>query len=296
MKKLARIVKGIVLLAVVSLVGAWTYYFAIPNLASPIGRGPIAGPWYSRWQPVFDGVEYLRADIRIPRPISVHAVRVDLSNPEVSMIVTPQTGGPGSTVPSRRATTFIKEFGCQVAINAGLFFPKAYFENEPVQASGLTASLGYVYAEPASNLHALVISSNKVISITKQLPEVPPYHAAGGLLTILEEGKNVGERLDPDPLTVVGYSDDQRYLYLMVIDGRQEGYSEGASPHEAAEMISKLGASDAINMDGGSSTTMAMENVLGGATVINRPSKRLFLNSIERPVATHIGIYAPHLE
>ena len=294
-KKHIRIALGIILFAAFVLLVAWAYFFAIPQMASPVGRGPVGGSWFTRWQPAFEGVDYLRAELRIPRPMRIHAVRVDLSNPSIELLVTPPLSRHSRELPSRRTSSFLEEFGCQVAVNASLFTPVVRLENEPVRPTGLAAALGSVYSKPVSNLHALVISTNKVISIAKPYPESPPYQGVGGLLAILENGEISDERREPEPATVVGYSADQQYLYLMVIDGRQRGYSEGVSPHEAASLMVKLGASDAINMDGGGSSTLVMENKLGKASVINRPCNPI-INGIERPVATHIGIYALPLE
>ena len=292
MKKLLRISIGILLCGLVVLTGMWIWFVGVPAMASPVGRGPLSGPWQHRWQPAFEGVDYMRAEFRLPRPMIVHVARVDLTNPDIEFLITPPVGRSNSTLPSRRTTTFLKEYGCQIGINAGLFGPKVYTENSPVQALGLTASMGAVYAEPVNNLYALTISKDKRIAIVNGHPEETPYHAAGGLLPVLRDGENIGEHLDPDPLTLVGFNEEQTELYLMVIDGRQDGRAEGASPYEAGELLIKLGAFNAINMDGGSSSTMAMQNTIGGATVVSSPSKRILFTSIERPIATHLGIYA----
>lgn len=68
-------------------------------------------------------------------------------------------------------------------------------------------------------------------------------------------------------------------LWLVTIDGRS-AISAGASLPESAEIMRRLGCVDAINLDGGGSTTFD----LFGAT-INRPS-----DGIERPVANAVLI------
>lgn len=54
---------------------------------------------------------------------------------------------------------------------------------------------------------------------------------------------------------------------LVTVDGRQPGISVGMSLNELALYLLKIGAADAINLDGGGSTTM----VLGGK-IVNTPS------------------------
>jgi hypothetical protein len=58
-------------------------------------------------------------------------------------------------------------------------------------------------------------------------------------------------------------------LLLVTIDGRAPGISAGVTLPEAARVMRRLGARDALNLDGGGSTTMAVGN-----RVVNRPSDR----------------------
>lgn len=68
------------------------------------------------------------------------------------------------------------------------------------------------------------------------------------------------------PRTAVGYDDDG-LLWLVVVDGRQAPHSAGMTLPELATLLQALGADEALNLDGGGSTTM----VVGGRPV-NRPS------------------------
>jgi hypothetical protein len=70
-------------------------------------------------------------------------------------------------------------------------------------------------------------------------------------------------------------------LILVTVDGRQS-ISQGVSLAEMAALMKKLGAVDAINLDGGGSTTLSAKGVL-----INSPS-----DGAERPVADALLIYA----
>jgi exopolysaccharide biosynthesis protein len=66
-----------------------------------------------------------------------------------------------------------------------------------------------------------------------------------------------------------------RRLLLITIDGRQPGYSMGTTNRESARIALQLGATEAINLDGGGSTAMAIARHRGDSTAIelvNRPS------------------------
>jgi hypothetical protein len=81
------------------------------------------------------------------------------------------------------------------------------------------------------------------------------------------------ERLDPKgfvearhPRTLVGRDRDGD-VWLVVVDGRQPGHSVGMSLHELTALSRQIGLVDALNLDGGGSSTMVVRGV-----VVNRPS------------------------
>lgn len=112
-------------------------------------------------------------------------------------------------------------------------------------------------------------------------------HAIGGRLRLLKDGKinqklvemhhaekrhTPGKRasvlnLSHEPRTALGYNADN--LFLVVADGRQPKYSTGLTLYELANILIELGATEAINLDGGSSSTFVVNDA-----VINRPSGR----------------------
>ena len=58
-----------------------------------------------------------------------------------------------------------------------------------------------------------------------------------------------------------------------------------------AQILKRYGAYDAMNLDGGGSSTMVAEGADGKSEVLNCPKRNWFPNQ-ERPVANHLGIYA----
>ena len=121
-------------------------------------------------------------------------------------------------------------------------------------------------------------------------------HAIGGRLRLLKNGKInetlvemhhaekrhvPGKRasvlnLSHEPRTALGYNADT--LFLIVADGRQPKYSTGLTLYELASILIDLGATEAINLDGGSSSTFVVND-----EVINKPSgqrEREVLNAV----------------
>jgi exopolysaccharide biosynthesis protein len=87
------------------------------------------------------------------------------------------------------------------------------------------------------------------------------------------------------PRTAAGITQDKKQLFLLTVDGRTSNF-RGLTQPELAEMLIELGAYDAINLDGGGSTTMVVRPVGSNAlSVANTPS-----DGAERRVYNGIGV------
>lgn len=75
------------------------------------------------------------------------------------------------------------------------------------------------------------------------------------------------------PRTAIGYTADN-HLILMVVDGRQTA-SRGLSLHELGTMMLALGSVEALNLDGGGSSTLVINQNL-----INRPEGGVFQREV----------------
>jgi hypothetical protein len=85
-------------------------------------------------------------------------------------------------------------------------------------------------------------------------------------LTWQREGAAEEFALARHPRTAIARTRDGRIL-LATVDGRQLGVSAGMTLLELAEMLKELGAVDAINLDGGGSTTMVVRG-----SIVNKTS------------------------
>ena len=87
---------------------------------------------------------------------------------------------------------------------------------------------------------------------------------------LADQGHKPGRRrndkvISHEPRTALGFNDEK--LFLIVVDGRQEGYSTGMTMYEVGQVLIELGAKQAINLDGGGSSTFYADG-----EVLNRPS------------------------
>ena len=62
------------------------------------------------------------------------------------------------------------------------------------------------------------------------------------------------------PRSAVGFNKDTTKVYFVAIDGRYPGFSEGATLAETADIMKKLGAHNAVNLDGGGSTSLIVRD------------------------------------
>ncbi len=88
-------------------------------------------------------------------------------------------------------------------------------------------------------------------------------------------GSGVGET-NGDPRTAIGFTAN-KHVIMMTADGRQS-LSDGVGLPELAQILKSLGCTGAINLDGGGSTQMAIQN-----QYINSPSE-------QRPVPAIVAI------
>ncbi|KOV79725.1 multidrug transporter [Nocardia sp. NRRL S-836] len=116
-----------------------------------------------------------------------------------------------------------------------------------------------------------------------------PVTAIGGRQLLVRDGRNVAPADPLHPRTAVGFSRDGRKMVVLTVDGRQGAYLLGLNLRDLADMMIELGAHNALNLDGGGSSTMlAREPGTTGLKVVNTPS-----DGAERPVPNGLALYAP---
>jgi exopolysaccharide biosynthesis protein len=111
-------------------------------------------------------------------------------------------------------------------------------------------------------------------------------HIVGGVPVLIDDGRVI-EDFGPEkisagfarrhPRTAIGIKPDGTWI-LVVVDGRQPNLSIGMTLQEMARFMSSLGCHEALNLDGGGSTTMVLHG-----EIANSPS-----DGKERPVSDAI--------
>ena len=119
-----------------------------------------------------------------------------------------------------------------------------------------------------------------------------PRTAVGGRGLLVVDGEPVNwegmPNNAPAPRTAVGFSRDGSTMHVLTVDGRQ-AHSGGVTLTELALMMDALGAHNALNLDGGGSTTLlAREPGAATPTVVNSPS-----DGRERGVPNGLAVTAP---
>jgi exopolysaccharide biosynthesis protein len=110
-----------------------------------------------------------------------------------------------------------------------------------------------------------------------------PQLIKDGKVAITLEQEKITENFSTTrhPRTAIAKLRDGKVL-LVAVDGRQPNHSVGMSLNELADLLLEFGVIEAINLDGGGSTTMVVEN-----KVVNKPSDQ----AGERPVSDALLVF-----
>ncbi len=252
-------------------------------------------------QELYEGVTYRRIVWLLPRPMIAHVLAIDTKTNGIEFLVTPPDSEGETPLNARTTSQFLEEFDVQIAINGGGFSPwwshgpADYYPHvgDPVAPSGLTASNGEVYwteSDTEGVPPVLYISRRNALSFNHQPNRV--HTAISGDRMLLLKGEIVPDLDDSElePRTAIGINRNGRYLYLVVVDGRQPFYSDGVTFADLANLLLEQGAFQAMSLDGGGSSTMVIEDQDGTPRILNSPIDH-YIPGTERPVGNHFGIY-----
>ncbi len=131
---------------------------------------------------------------------------------------------------------------------------------------------GYVIVGPESKLGKLKLNEKVEIYMSTTPDWSDVKHAVSGGPYLIKDGQvyvdakeqKFGSITGRNPRTAVGFTNDNT-LIMVTVDGRQQG-SVGVSLYELANLMKEFGCSNAMNLDGGSSTQMVVNGV-----VVNHP-------------------------
>lgn len=179
-----------------------------------------------------------------------------------------------------------KNYGAQYAVNGDGWY--AIEGNRPLS---LAASDGDLYNAEQYDFRPFVnISESNSIAISHFPANVTPYNLVSGTRYLVKVGFNAfASSVDPEhvaerhPRTAIGHTVDGK-LILCVVDGRS-AESAGVTLKELADIMIEAGAYWAIELDGGGSSAMWVED-----KIVNVPSGPPVAGE-ERPVVNHLLIF-----
>ncbi len=127
------------------------------------------------------------------------------------------------------------------------------------------------YGDRADILRSMSVGSKVVFGWSLGWPDV--FDTVGGNPTLIENGRVQKQSIrgsssfvaDRHPRTAVAYNSRSNRLFFVTVDGRQPNYSRGMTLAGLTHFLRRrLGATDALNLDGGGSTTMVVNGKIKG--------------------------------
>ncbi len=282
--------------------------------------GVLLGAFEIDWnkaQDVQTGAKLLKLETDQPRLMKISLMRIDLATPGLEFTGTGRDSDWGKPMPdyekkvaicTKRIRTGDFMLNCRapekeggrgldmiVAANSAPWWPwTPPYTHQYAHPAGLGILNGEVICDTRPHKAVFVVYENGKVDIVTEVPETDYKKirlAASGFAIILCDGELLeggGYEKALNPRCAYGLSKDRRYLYLLTIDGRQKDWSLGATGLETAGILKDAGACDAINMDGGGSTTLCYWDAkTQKPVVVNRHT----VDGYQRPVGSNIGIY-----
>lgn len=209
---------------------------------------------------------------------SLHVVTIDLTAPGVSVGVA--RGGPDPDGDGKWTTTLlpVREIAARehfdVAVNGDFFAAlqtkdiegrnTGFVRGKWASPQGPAVTDGALWQSAPATRPALLVGDGRaaVASVDPRKP-MPTWvrQAVGGNALLAHDGKVLSQKnKDRHPRTVAGVDATGTRLFLLVVDGRQPNLSIGMTYEELGREMVRLGAADAVNLDGGGSTTMVLRD------------------------------------
>ncbi len=259
----------------------------------------------------FKGVRHYHRKTTVPRILDMHLIEIDLTDPDLRFKISPPYNPPENKVQTVRAYLTSQrniDSSAKLAVNASFFAYDTAHPHPYCWNRGLVSSMGTPYSPwqssdsgdenrpwPVFNISAANVAS--ILDRTSNLsspyatePATSLYNAVSGSERIVLNGINnagkvsYGQPTTLHPRTAIGYTADQR-MFILIVDGRVSTHSLGMTSLEVADFMISLGVTNAVNWDGGGSTTLVFAEPT--MHVVNNPS-----GGSERLVGASLCVFA----
>lgn len=252
----------------------------------------------------FAGVKLTIEQREVPREHALYVAEVDLKRSGASLVFArPQ---PGGRFAATTTVEFLERTHSHLGINANFFYPfeaKSPFHYYPhsgdlVTALGVTAVEGQLTSNRWRGAGVFQLQNGRIAVGS----EPPTFRGAvAGRYRLVVDGQRNSEipgegeepQAAPYTRTLLGTRNKGEVLILAVVDGKRGPRSAGLGLRESADLMLRLGAHQAVEMDGGGSSTLALRTREElQARVLNVPlhTKVPFR---ARPVANHLALRFP---
>ena len=241
--------------------------------------------------PLADGVTYERRVYTTPRRIVLHVVTIDLQRGHGVRVTPPYNHPAAPRTRATRTTDALRDLDADLAVNASYFIPfndhgllhSAPAAGERTEAIGTAVGDGLLYGRGGPDWFTLTFDRYSRPGIGPVTDETS--QAVSGKYLLVTGGEpQLLPNDEPYPRTAVGFDRARATLWLVVVDGKQPRYSEGVTLRELAALFVELGAEEALNVDGGGSSTLA-----AGGRLLSRPCHN-HIPGRQRPVSNHLLI------
>ncbi|WP_164985297.1 phosphodiester glycosidase family protein [Ammoniphilus sp. CFH 90114] len=240
-------------------------------LKSPLNRSAVG---FTKSNKVIIGVPKLTVTMNVYGQSTTGISGINTSRGENSLVL---------YTPEYAASTFTNSFGVETVLEDvygdwGKDQPMRLVVKEVQKEVGNAALSDNTFVLSAHGNKRGWIESlepGQVVEVTTKLdsPWDEVTEAIGGYHVLVKNGSLVNSTdASVHPRTAVGVRADGTAIFL-VVDGRQPGFSEGVTLNELGSLMHEMGAVEAINLDGGgSSTFVARKPGDSQVSLINSPS------------------------
>jgi len=260
-----------------------------------------AGAEFSATNSTFAGIR-IYSETRSDPPQRLFVAEIDLTNPAVRIHVSP--GGPDPDGDGPWQTTLMPPTKVAAREHFDLVVNGDFFEARGVEDAegtksrylpevwasviGPAVSDGKVWSTTLSRRPCLVVDKHGKVSIQRLgKPGAAIREVVSGNVLLLKDGEVVAhDNKARHPRTVVGLNAAATKLILLLVDGRKPWAALGMNYDELSAEMLRLGCTDAINLDGGGSSVMAVrDSAKDRFKILNAPT-----DGRERAVANVLGV------
>ena len=293
--------------------------------AAALAGGMCRADWredmWTRPVALREGVSVKALALEEPRLMKAYIARVDLSTPGIGFTATDRAENWGETMPDYTNRTVLIDTKRETT---AAFMARRRAQGLDVELAVNTAPWG-PWVPPFTHMYGsfwgwnvsggvelshgknprrgafIVVRKDGRVDATPRVPVAETNSVAiamCGFGMIMTNGVPTFSAAHPRPAqlaprTALGVTADRKTLVVLVVDGRQPGYSLGADIEDLYNILRKEGVTDAVNMDGGGSSSLVVyDRAAGRPLMINHQPR-----GTERKNALNFGIFfAPDLQ